>query len=115
MNLKITFHPQLPPWTVINEQTYTQDDGFNCGPIVCLKVIEIYGLLRNGSIEEIHKSGNNYRSVVVEYYMSAVIKYDNNLKDELHTKSDAKKQQEEAEYVSTTDVPATLLDLKSLF
>jgi uncharacterized protein YbjQ (UPF0145 family) len=113
MNLKITFHPQLPPWTVTNERTYTQDDDFNSGPIVCLNVMEIYGLLRNGSIDQIHQSGNSYWSVVMEYYKSPVIKYANILKAELHTKSDAKKQQG-AEYVSTTDVPATLLDLKSL-
>jgi hypothetical protein len=86
MNLEICFHPSIEPWIVTNTQTYTQDDDFNCGPIACLKVTEINGFLRNGTIEQIHERGNNYRTVVMEYYSSAVIKYGNNLKVELSTK-----------------------------
>ena len=86
MNLEIQIHPLIEPWIVTNAQTYTQDDDFNCGPIACLKVMEIYGLLRNGTIEQIHERRNSYWTVVMEYYSSAVIKYGNNLKVELSTK-----------------------------
>jgi hypothetical protein len=75
--------------------------------------MEIYGLLKNGSIEQIRESGNNYRTVVMEYYKSPVIKYANNLKAELRKQSDTKKQQG-AENVATTDVPTIFLDLKSV-
>jgi hypothetical protein len=29
-------------WTVINDRSYKQSDGVSCGPIACLKVMEIY-------------------------------------------------------------------------
>jgi hypothetical protein len=33
-----------------------QGDGVSCGPIACLKLMEIYGNILVGSIEEIGKS-----------------------------------------------------------
>ena len=42
MKIEIYFHPLLTPWTVTNEHTYTQKDGWNCGPIACLKLMEIW-------------------------------------------------------------------------
>ncbi len=40
-------------WKVFNKHTYKQLDGINCGPIACMKIMEIYGLIKPGTIEEI--------------------------------------------------------------
>ncbi len=53
MELEIHFEDTKSQMLVTNEQSYIQCDGFNCGPIACLKVMEIYGfLLEVGSIEK---------------------------------------------------------------
>jgi hypothetical protein len=81
------------PWIVTNERTYRQSDGFNCGPIACLKVMELYGFLQVGSIPKIGESIRGYRSVVMEYYNQAVIKYDRDLKMHFRTKIDDERRQ----------------------
>jgi len=53
---------------VKNEQSYVQGDGISCGPIACLKVMEIYGFLLVGSIERIGESQCGYWHVVMDYY-----------------------------------------------
>ena len=44
------------PWMVQLDRSYRQSDGINCGPIACLKVMELYGFLKEGSIERIGES-----------------------------------------------------------
>ncbi len=53
MKLEICFEETITHWLVNNEQAYIQSDGYNCGPIMCLKVMEIYGFLKVGSINVI--------------------------------------------------------------
>ncbi len=38
------------PWHVKNKQSYVQGDGVSCGPIACLKLMEIYGFLLVGQV-----------------------------------------------------------------
>ena len=57
-----------------------QGDGVSCGPIACLKVMEIYCFLPVGSIETIGESACGYRHVVMDYYNECVSRYDNVLK-----------------------------------
>ncbi len=56
-----------------------QHNGFNCGPIACLKVMEIYGLLPQNSIKTIRHSPYGYRGVVMEYYVAFLEKYDSDI------------------------------------
>ena len=56
------------PWTVRLDKSLQQHDGVNCGPIACLKVLELYGFLKEGSIKSIGESQGGYRDVVVDYY-----------------------------------------------
>ena len=43
MVLVISFDDLKDPWQVKNNQSYMQGDGASCGPIACLKVMEMYG------------------------------------------------------------------------
>ncbi len=70
--LDISFDDSKEPWQVKNEQSYVQGDGVSCGPIACLKVMEIYGFLPVGSIETIGESARGYRHVVIDYYNDCV-------------------------------------------
>jgi len=40
--LEICFGDLKEPWHVQNERSYVQGDDVSCGPITCLKVMEIY-------------------------------------------------------------------------
>jgi hypothetical protein len=60
-----------------------QGDGVSCGPIACLKVMEIYGFIPEGSIKTIR----GYRHVVMDYFNECVSRYDNVLKVAVHTKN----------------------------
>ncbi len=70
MTLEISFDDLNEPWHVKNERSYVQGDGVSCGPIACLKVMdmEIYGFIPEGSIEMIR----GYRHVVMDYYNECV-------------------------------------------
>ncbi len=49
-----------------------QGDGISCGPIACLKVMEIYGFLQVGSIKTIGESISGCQHVVMDYYNECV-------------------------------------------
>ncbi len=54
MTLDISFDDlKEEPWLVKNEHSYVQGDGVSCGPIACLKLMEIYGFIKADSIETI--------------------------------------------------------------
>ena len=63
-----------------------QGDGVSCGPIACLKLMEIYGLIEVDSIETIGEFARKYWHVVMDYYNDCVSRFDNILKVEVHTK-----------------------------
>ena len=73
------------PWTVRLDKSLQQHDGVNCGPIACLKVLELYGFLKEGSIKSIGESQGGYRDVVVDYYQDCCVRFDNALKMERRT------------------------------
>jgi len=75
----------LTPWMVELDKSYMQSDGINCGPIVCLKVLELYGFLKEGSIERIGDSPGGYRNVVMDYYSNCCVLYQDSLKAEMRT------------------------------
>jgi len=75
----------LTPWMVELDKSYTQSDGINCGPIACLKVLELYGFLKEGSIERIGDSPGGYRNVVMDYYSNCCILYQDSLKAEMRS------------------------------
>jgi hypothetical protein len=86
MELEICFEETNTHWLVYNEQAYIQSDGCNCGPIACLKVMEIYGFLKVGSINVIGDSVEGYQPVVLDYFNSCVMKYNTNLMAEQRKK-----------------------------
>ncbi len=87
MLLEICFDDLKEPWHFQNKQSYMQGDGVSCGPIACLKVMEIYGFLQEGSIERLGESILGYWHVVMDYYNECVSRYNNILKVEICTKN----------------------------
>jgi len=88
MTLEISFDDlKEEPWLVKKEHSYVQGDGVSCGPITCLKLMEIYGFIERGSIETIGESARGYRNVVMDYYNDCVSRFDNVLKVEVRTKT----------------------------
>jgi hypothetical protein len=67
-----------PKWTLTNDSSIRQVDGFNCGPIACLKVMEVFGILKPGSISDIVES-DSYCTVVMNYYQECINKYRNDI------------------------------------
>ena len=63
--LELCFDDMYKPWVVDSDQILKQHDGFNCRPIGCLKVMEIYGILPTA---EIGHQKYGYRGVVMDYY-----------------------------------------------
>jgi hypothetical protein len=51
------------------------DSTFNCGPIACLKLLEIYGLIKENSIGDIAHQQFGYRGVVMTFYENFVARY----------------------------------------
>jgi hypothetical protein len=84
MSMQLHFEDKTP-WTVKLDKSLQQNDGNNCGPIACLKVLELYGFLKEGSIESIGESPGGYRDVVLDYYQGCCIRFDNTLKMERRT------------------------------
>jgi hypothetical protein len=72
--MELTFKSELnpdqawPDWTVRNDPNIRQVDGINCGPIACLKVMELFGILEPGLMSAIAESCEGYRPVVMDYY-----------------------------------------------
>ena len=56
-----------------------QHDGFNCGPIARLKVMELYGFLQQNSIEMTRHSPYGYRGVVMQHYCAFLEKYEDSI------------------------------------
>ncbi len=86
MELEICFEETNTHWLVYNEQAYIQGDGCNCGTIACLKVMEIYGFLKAGTINVLGDSVEGYQPVVLDYFNSCVMKYNTNLMAEQRQK-----------------------------
>jgi hypothetical protein len=51
--LEFNFGGMKSPWVMSNKQFYTQEDGYNCGPIACAKIMEIYEWIAPGSLPQI--------------------------------------------------------------
>jgi hypothetical protein len=87
MALEIRFDDEKEEsWYVRDDQSYVQVDSVSCGPIACLKLMEIYGIIPVGSIQEIGESDRGYRHVVMDYYNDCVIRFNDVLKVEIRTK-----------------------------
>ena len=76
-----------PDWIVTNDPTIIQTNGYNCGPIACIKVMEVFGLLEHDAITSIANSDEGYRPVVMEYYQHCVTKYTDDLFFQLRKKT----------------------------
>jgi hypothetical protein len=85
--ISITVEGQMSPWIVTHDETYLQSDGHNCGPIACLKLMEIFGAIAPGTIESVGTNPNypdeTYRSIVMNYYESRLKLFDSVLKVQL--------------------------------
>ena len=67
-----------PEWIVTNDPSIRQVDGYNCGPIACLKVMEVFGILEAGLLSVIEES-DSHRDVVMNYYHERISKYNNDI------------------------------------
>lgn len=74
--LELCFDDMYSPWVVSSDPILKQHDGFNCGPIACLKVMEIYGVLPVNSIAEIGHQKFGYRGVVMDFYKRFLKKHE---------------------------------------
>jgi hypothetical protein len=78
--LELCFDDMHEPWRVYNDPNIEQNNGYNCGPIACLKVMEIYGILPPNSIAAIAHQQYDYRGVVMDYYSRFLSQHDSNIK-----------------------------------
>jgi hypothetical protein len=62
-----------------------QGDGVSCGPIAYLKLMEIYGFIKEGSIARIGESSHGYQPIVMDYFNDCARTYNNNLKIKVQT------------------------------
>ena len=68
------------PWAVAKDPKLKQLDGINCGPIACMKVMEICGIIPKSTVAEapkIHQQG--YRGIVMEYYNRFMRRYERDM------------------------------------
>jgi hypothetical protein len=62
------------------------EDGHNCGPIACTKIMEIYGWIVLGSrLPQIGESLGGFSSVVMEFFSAFLTTYDDDLQVELRS------------------------------
>ena len=80
MVLEIDFNYSKSPWLVMNLVTYIQTDGCICGPIACVKVMEIFGMVEEGYIERHQDSMEKLRRTVMNYFNQCVTKYKKHLR-----------------------------------
>ena len=66
--VELCFNNLNEPWIVYNDPIIQKNDGFNCGPIACLKVLELYGFIPTNSIAGIAQKKYGYRGVVMPFY-----------------------------------------------
>jgi hypothetical protein len=78
--IELCFDDKYAPWCVYNDPIIWQVDGYNCGPIACLKVMEIYGILPPDSIAEIAHQRYGYRGVVMDHYSRFLAQHDRDIK-----------------------------------
>ena len=83
MFLEISFRDDEHPWIVTNERQYRQKDGYNCGPIAMLKLLEIYGWIKVGAIDAIEDTPAGYRGVAMNFFNMFKDKYSNSLAVEM--------------------------------
>jgi len=57
-----------------HDPTLVQTNGYNCGPITCIKVMEVFGILEHDSITSIANSDEGFHPVVMKYYQQCVMK-----------------------------------------
>lgn len=76
------------PWVCKNQHFTRQKDGHNCGPIACLKVMEVFGYIEVGAIDIIAKNVGGYRSVVMNKFSQMLEQYDHELRVEFREKVD---------------------------
>jgi hypothetical protein len=88
--MEIDFMSYHEPWNVEHDLILKQADGINCGPIACLKVLEIYGLIAENSIQDIAHQQFGYRGVTMDFYVNFISKYKHDLQFNV-THSTAKK------------------------
>jgi hypothetical protein len=68
------------PWAVSKDPKLKQLDGINCGPIACMKVMEICGIIPKSSVAEAHKiHQQGYRGIVMEYYKRFMQRYEQDI------------------------------------
>jgi hypothetical protein len=84
-------------WTVCNEASYTQQDGFNCGPLACMKLMEINGRVAKGTIDSIISGGSKQtiRWEVMAYFEECIERYNDDLKVDIRAVT-AKKIEEQS-------------------
>jgi len=69
----------MAPWIVTNQLFTTQRDSHNCGPIACLKVMEVFGYIDKGQIDIISQLPGGYRNIVMDKFEELLSKYDREL------------------------------------
>ena len=79
------------PWAMVKDPVLKQHDGYNCGPIACLKVMEIYGMIPQDSIEQIRHSNDGYRGVVMAFYQLCLREYNNDIHFPINNKGNVQK------------------------
>lgn len=65
-------------WRIRSGYSQKQVDSFNCGPIACFKIMEIFNCLEY-RMETYHKDTKLYRVTVIEAYKRLVKKYNSDL------------------------------------
>jgi hypothetical protein len=86
MLTKIECGQSGPSWLVSNDTSYKQTNGINCGPVACMKIMEIYGFIEPGRITRVLEEEDDYRSVVMNYYSNVIQRFDSVLGCEMHGK-----------------------------
>ena len=66
--------------------TFIQPDGCNCGPIACMKVMEIFGMVKEGYIERHEDSMEKLRQTVMNYFNQCVTKYKKQLRAQFRSR-----------------------------
>jgi hypothetical protein len=107
------------PWLVSKDPELKQYDGINCGPIACMKVLEIYGVIPKNSVAaapKMHRQG--YCGIVMEYYNRIMSRYEpetwynvsgatfNKIAKDMEDEED-KTDVEDGEEPTTVDIPST--------
>ena len=79
--LNIAFGDEAP-WIVSNDVFVRQKDHHNCGPIACLKVMEMFGYIEQGRVDRTVAAVGSYREIVMNKFADLVSKYDHILRVE---------------------------------